>query len=80
MKVLLHTCCDPCSIYPVEQLRDMDMEVMGFFYRHNIHPFTECQKRQETLKEYAKEIDLKVIWQKGYELERFLQWAVNTVG
>jgi len=51
----------------------MDMEVMGFFYRHNIHPFTECQKRQETLKEYAKEIDLKVIWQKGYELERFLR-------
>ncbi len=73
MKVLLHTCCGPCSIYPVEQLRALNMDVMGFFFRHNIHPFTECLKRQETLKQYATKIDLKVIWQKGYELERFLR-------
>jgi len=46
---------------------------MGFFYRHNIHPFTECMKREETLAQYADSIDLKMIWQKGYELETFLQ-------
>jgi predicted adenine nucleotide alpha hydrolase (AANH) superfamily ATPase len=49
------------------------MDIMGFFYRHNIHPFTECIKREETLKSYADSIDLKVIYQKDYKLEKFLQ-------
>ena len=61
MKLLLHICCGPCSIYPVEVLRDADHEIIGFFYRHNIHPFTECLKREETLKTYAESISLKVI-------------------
>ncbi len=76
MKLLLHTCCGPCSIYPVSVLRGMDMDVMGFFYRHNIHPFQECLKREETLKAYADAIDLKVIFQKDYQMERFLQSVV----
>ncbi len=46
---------------------------MGFFYRHNIHPFTECIKRENTLRAYAKDIDLKVIFQEDYQLEKFLQ-------
>jgi predicted adenine nucleotide alpha hydrolase (AANH) superfamily ATPase len=51
----------------------MDAQVMGFFFRHNIHPFTECLKREETLKTYARSIDLNIIWQSGYELEQFLR-------
>ena len=73
MKVLLHICCAPCAIYPLQVLTKEGMEVMGFFYRHNIHPFTECMKRENTLKEYAEGVNLKVIYQKGYELERFLR-------
>lgn len=52
------------------------MEVMGFFYRHNIHPLTECLRREETLKKYADTQNLGMIWQKGYELERFLRAVV----
>ena len=48
MKLLIHICCGPCSIYPVRVLRDDRHEVMGFFYRSNIHPFTECLRREET--------------------------------
>ncbi len=73
MKLLLHTCCAPCSIYPVQELRKRDVDVVGYFFRHNIHPYTECVKRQETLEKYASMIDLKVIFQEGYDLERFLQ-------
>ena len=73
MKLLLHTCCAPCSIYPLERLRLKNFEVMGFFYRHNIHPYTECLKRQETLEAFAQKENLKVLYQKGYELENFLQ-------
>jgi len=51
------------------------MDVMGFYYRHNIHPYTECLKRQETLKDYAQAASLRVIIQEGYELEAFLQKA-----
>jgi predicted adenine nucleotide alpha hydrolase (AANH) superfamily ATPase len=56
-------------------LREDGFEVMGFFYRHNIHPYTECQKRQETLETYAQTVALNVIYQKGYELEEFLRKA-----
>jgi predicted adenine nucleotide alpha hydrolase (AANH) superfamily ATPase len=49
------------------------MEMMGFFYRHNIHPYTECLKRQETLQNYADQIDLRIIYQDGYDLEGFIR-------
>ena len=46
---------------------------MGFFYRYNIHPYTECLKRQETLQYYTNIINLKVIYQEDYDLEGFIQ-------
>ncbi len=76
MKLLLHTCCAPCSIYPLEVLRKKDIDVMGFFYRHNIHPYQECIKREDTLREYADSIGLKVIYQQDYEMEKFIQSVV----
>jgi len=76
LKVLLHTCCAPCAIYPVKTLRAEGLDVMGFFYRYNIHPYSECLKRQETLQFYADQIDLRVIFQEGYDLENFIQNVV----
>ena len=76
MKVLLHICCGPCSIWPVKNLRKDGMDVMGFFYRHNIHPYLECLKRQETLQNYAGQIELRMIYQEGYDLEGFIQNVV----
>ena len=73
MKVLLHICCANCAIYPIKSVREEDLEVMGFFYRHNIHPYTECLRRQEALEAYAEQIDLKVIYQEGYDLEGFIR-------
>jgi len=73
MKILLHICCAPCSIYPINILRKDGFDIMGFFYRNNIHPFTECVKRQETLESYAEMIDLRVIYQEDYDLNGFLQ-------
>ena len=76
MKLLLHTCCAPCAIYPVKTLRADGLEVMGFFYRNNIQPYQECLKRQETLQDLAEQIDLRVIFQEGYDLEGFIQNVV----
>ena len=49
---------------------------MGFFYRHNIHPYSECLKRQENLEAYAGQIGLRLIVQEGYDLEGFIQNVV----
>ena len=49
---------------------------MGFFYRHNIHPYSECLKRQENLETYARQIGLRLIIQEGYDLEGFIQNVV----
>ncbi|MDD2390392.1 MAG: epoxyqueuosine reductase QueH [Desulfobacterales bacterium] len=76
MKLLLHICCGPCAIYPVDTLKTEGFDVMGFYYRHNIHPYTECLRRQETLSAYADSINLRVIYQEGYDLEGFLRNAV----
>ena len=73
MKILLHSCCGPCTIYPLKVLREEGCEVMGFFYRHNIHPYTECLRRQETLEGYAAEQKLSVIIQAGYDMEGFIR-------
>jgi len=73
MKVLLHVCCANCAIYPIKTMREEGLQVMGFFYRHNIHPYTECVKRQEALQAYAEQINLKVIYQAGYDIEGFIQ-------
>lgn len=49
---------------------------MGFFYRHNIHPYSECLRRQETLQAYARQLGLRVIYQDGYDLEGFIRNVV----
>jgi len=46
---------------------------MGYYYAHNIHPYTECLKRRETLEGYADAIGLRVITSEGYEMENFLR-------
>jgi len=76
MKVLLHICCAPCATYPLKVLRSEGFEVMGFFYNRNIQPYQECLRREETLRVYAEQVDLKVIYQDGYDIETFLQNVV----
>jgi len=51
------------------------MSIMGFFYPHNIHPYTEMMRRKDTLFSYAEHIGLRVVCQEGYNLEEFLRNA-----
>ena len=77
MKILLHTCCGPCTIYPLEKLRKDNHEVHGYFYNPNIHPYTEWQQRKETLLSYAEKNSFKMIVNDNYELENFLRNVVH---
>lgn len=73
MKVLLHICCAPCAVYTLDALLREGFDVMGFFYRNNIHPFAECLRRQKALEEFSKIKGLKVIYPDEYDIVSFLQ-------
>lgn len=73
MKMLMHICCGPCTIYPLKELRTQGHEVTGVFYNPNIHPYQEYRKRSQTLRDYADKTFLNMIWPEGYPLEDFLR-------
>lgn len=58
MKLLLHTCCAPCLVYPLEALRREGFLVTGFFYNPNIHPLAEYIKRKEALLVLKPDIEI----------------------
>ena len=62
MKLLLHICCAPCLIYPLERLRAENFEVIGFFYNPNIHPFSEYNNRRKAVEDFSRAIKLEVIY------------------
>jgi hypothetical protein len=73
MKILLHICCAPCTVYPLEVLTAGGHRVRGFFSNPNIHPYQEYLRRAETLQSYAAKVGLPVIWDRDYPLEEFLR-------
>jgi epoxyqueuosine reductase len=72
MKLLLHICCAPCTIFPLRTLRDRGIQPLGYFYNPNIHPFREFEKRLTTLKAYGRISHLEIIYNDQYDLELFL--------
>jgi len=75
-RILLHTCCGPCTIIPVERLREQDWYVHGFFFNPNIHPYQEFGRRLDTLRSFARGIDLPLIVRDDYDLDSFLRQTV----
>ncbi len=49
MKILLHTCCASCLIYPVKKLKKEGHNVTAFFYNPNIFPPEEYQRRRKAM-------------------------------
>ncbi|NLV23036.1 MAG: epoxyqueuosine reductase QueH [Syntrophomonadaceae bacterium] len=72
-KILLHICCGPCASYPVPALRDEGFELMGYYYNPNIHPYTEWQKRRDSLQDYAAAVDLQVLFDEDYDPAQYFQ-------
>ncbi len=75
MKILLHICCAPCLIYPLEQLKEKGFEVQGFFYNPNIHPLAEYENRRQAVEDLRKTTQIDVIYPE-YKPQEFFQ-AVN---
>ena len=77
MKLLMHTCCAPCSVYCIDTLRKEEIEPTVYWYNPNIHPYMEYKTRRDTLKEYTKSINVKAIFEEDYGLDEFCKNVVN---
>lgn len=55
MRVLLHTCCAPCTTFPLAFLRSMGYRVHALFVNPNIYPADEVERRYQTLERFAAE-------------------------
>jgi len=51
------------------------MDIWGLWFNHNIHPYTEYEKRKDTLKDFVESENIQMIWKDEYNLEEFLRKA-----
>lgn len=77
MKLLLHTCCAPCSVYCIESLRNEEIEPTVYWYNPNIHPYKEYEARRDCLKQYTKSINIESIFEDNYGLRDFCKNVVT---
>ena len=72
--LLLHACCGPCSIEPVELLRREGFEPTICWTNPNIQPMAEHDRRLATLRAWAADVahvdlivagDDRAAWEKG---------------
>lgn len=77
MKLLMHTCCAPCSVYCIDTLRNEEIEPVLYWYNPNIHPYTEYRARRDCLKEYAETIQIQAIFEEEYGLKEFCKNVIN---
>ena len=59
-KVLLHSCCAPCSAHVIQEL-SKEYEVTLFYFNPNIFPAEEYQKRLAEVKSHCQKIGVDFI-------------------
>ncbi|MBO6145550.1 MAG: epoxyqueuosine reductase QueH [Bacilli bacterium] len=77
MKLLMHACCAPCSVYCVDSLRKEGIEPTMFWYNPNIHPYMEYRNRREALVEYSKMMNLECVFDDEYGLDEFCKNTID---
>lgn len=76
MKTLLHICCGPCSIYPLTYFFDNKIDVTGYFFNPNIHPYLEFKKRINSTLQVAEHFKINVDIDRNYGLVDYLRQVV----
>lgn len=79
MKLLMHTCCAPCSVYCIDSLREERIEPTLYWFNPNIHPYQEYKMRRDTLKQYTEMIAIKAIFEENYGLDDFCKKVVGNL-
>ena len=60
-KVLLHSCCAPCSGPLIEKMHDAGLNLTIFFYNPNIHPKKEYEIRKNENIRYAEKLGIPFV-------------------
>ena len=77
-KILLHSCCAPCSTAVIERLKD-EFDIVIFYYNPNIYPEEEYLKRKQEEIKYIKHLnetdnELSItMLDSDYESEKFYE-------
>ena len=79
MKLLMHTCCAPCSVYCIDKLRSMGIEPTLYWFNPNIHPYFEYVARRDCLKEYSEKININAVFDDKYGLDEFCKNVVENL-
>ncbi|PID87829.1 MAG: diacylglucosamine hydrolase [Bacteroidia bacterium] len=75
-RVLLHSCCAPCSTAIIECLLYNNIRPTIFYYNPNIHPKKEYEIRKKENIRYAKYLNLDFI-DADYDAKEWLQKTVH---
>ncbi len=77
MKILMHTCCAPCSVYCIDTLRNEGIDITTYWYNPNIHPYTEYKARRDCFIEYMNMQNIQYIINENYGLREFTKNVIN---
>ncbi|MGO9570769.1 MAG: epoxyqueuosine reductase QueH [Desulfomonilaceae bacterium] len=61
MRILLHACCAPCLVHPLDDLRSEGHDITVVFFNPNIHPYTEYLRRLDAFNVYTRENSVRVL-------------------
>lgn len=73
-RVLLHSCCAPCSGEVMEAMIASGLELVIFFYNPNIHPLKEYEMRKNENIRYAEKLGIPFI-DADYEVQDWFRRA-----
>ena len=79
MKLLMHICCAPCANMPIDALRADGIDLTGYWYNPNIHPWKEYEARRDCLLAYAPTIEMQVIVDEDYGLRTFVEHVASDI-
>lgn len=60
-KILLHSCCAPCSCAVMEGIAAAGIQLTIFFYNPNIHPRDEYEIRKEENIRFAEKMNIPIV-------------------
>ncbi|HFB66130.1 MAG TPA: epoxyqueuosine reductase QueH [Aeromonadales bacterium] len=71
-KVLLHSCCAPCSGEVIEAIQASGVEQTVFFYNPNIHPIKEYEIRKDENKRFCDKLNIPFI-DADYDMDNWFE-------
>jgi predicted adenine nucleotide alpha hydrolase (AANH) superfamily ATPase len=77
VRILVHICCAPCFTFVHQDLSGEGHEILGYFFNPNIHPYQEFLKRLHCLQRYTSLRPVEVVFDKEYDLDKYLVGALQ---